>query len=215
LRSAQFRGGVRLHLVEVEGDQFFAAQAGGEQDKDESPVTPRSPPGMDSGVLALPAAATFHGHLWQTVTETLERAHLRVGERPRFERRQAELANTFGRVAEGEQPRRVGADPGREGRERGKMIVHRRRRQPFLCQVLLPGDDVALETAAHPVVAVGSLVEADEAAELQGDFLRHFCGAHAGNGELLVALGPYRQTVDGCRSSVRDESHRPVITFVK
>jgi hypothetical protein len=81
----------------------------------------------------------------------------------------------------------MGADPvGKDG-EGSQVIVDRCRRQALVRQVLLPGDDVATQTGADALVAVGFLMKGEEAAELQRNLLGHFVGTDPGDGELLVA----------------------------
>jgi len=59
------------------------------------------------------------------------------------------------------------------------------------------------------------LGQLDEAAELQRDFLGNFLGAHPGHRELLIALHPDGETVNGRRRRVRHQRDRAIITFVK
>jgi hypothetical protein len=68
-----------LHLVEIEPHEFFPAQAGREQHKDDRPIAPRSSVRMD-GILKSRAMPTPFDQMkaFQPVTEVLERADLVV-----------------------------------------------------------------------------------------------------------------------------------------
>jgi hypothetical protein len=166
-------------------------------------------------ILVLPAAALLDGQPRQAVTEALERTHLGIGQGPWFQWWQTELADALRRVPKGKEAWRVDAAPGGERRERRKVVVHGRRRQALVLQMLLPGDDITLQAGARPVMPVGVPVEGEEPPELQGDFLGDFFGADASDGKLLVAFRPDGETVDGRRRGVRDKGNGPIFTFVK
>ena len=63
----------------------------------------------------------------QPVAEVLQGPHLVGGQRPGLERRQGKSADPGGRVAVGEQRRRLGGRPAREPADRGEVVVDRRR----------------------------------------------------------------------------------------
>lgn len=70
------------------------------------------------------------------------------------------------------------------------MVVDGRRRQALVGELMLPGYDVALQTDAQAVMAVGVLEEQAEAGEVQCDLGGHRRRAHAGHGEGEVAFHP-------------------------
>src|SRR3954447_1642932 len=108
---------------------------------------------------------------FEAIADALQRSHLLGGEGPWLEWRQAQLADALGRIADGEQVGRLSMDPGRETRERGQVVVHRRRRETGVGQGALPGQDVPLEDIPDSLVVVCVLIEGAEAIEVQGDLI--------------------------------------------
>jgi hypothetical protein len=89
-----------------------AAQAGGEEDKDDRAIAPGAPSGLDgNSALGGDAPTGVLVKAFEAVTEVFERANLVVVEGARLQRRQAEFADA------------LGVDPGREGGEGGEVIV--------------------------------------------------------------------------------------------
>jgi len=191
-------------LVEVEAHELLAAQASGEQDKDDRAVAPGAPSGPD-GNRALggnaPAGALVKA--FEAVTEVLEGADLVVVEGPGLQGRQAEFADAFGRIAAVEAFGVLGVDPGGEGGEGGEEVVDGGRGAVLLvAQIALPGQDIAVEAGGDLVVAVARGEEVGKAPEVERDLGGDGGRAHTGDGELEVALAP------GAKSVERGQFHR-------
>jgi hypothetical protein len=113
----------------------------------------------------------------------------------RFERQQAEFADALRRIADREDGRGLGRDPGRESGERGEEVVDRGRRLPLLHHRLLPGEDVAAQAGGDPIVVVAFEKEADEAVEVEGDLLRNFLRTNPDHSECQIPGRPRCQAV--------------------
>ena len=102
-----------LDLVEVDVHQLLAAQPGREQHVDDRPIAQRPPRRPDPELLGRlgPAAASQLVEPLEAIAEILQRADLLRREGPRLERRQAQLADPLGRIADGEEVRGLGAGP--------------------------------------------------------------------------------------------------------
>jgi hypothetical protein len=131
----------------------------------------------------------------QAVAQALERADLRGTQGARLRRRQAETADPLGRVARGEHLRRLRAHPRREGRERGQVVVDRRRGQPLTDERGLPGHDIAAQAGREALVAVRLREKGREAREMQRDLVGHAVRAHVPDGEGQIALDPGGQAI--------------------
>ncbi|HVC80550.1 MAG TPA: hypothetical protein VNL35_08640 [Chloroflexota bacterium] len=109
----------RHHLVQVQAHDLLPVQAGREEHEDERAIAPGSavcPQRYRPAGLA-PVAALVEA--LEPIAEILQALHLRRAQGARLQRAQAQRADTFGRIASGEQVRRLDGDPGGEGRERG------------------------------------------------------------------------------------------------
>jgi len=75
------------------------------------------------------------------------------------------------------------------------VVVDRRRRQPLLVQVTLPGHDIARDAGREAVMAIGLDEEGAEPLQMQSDFPGHRFGTDTGHRQLQVAVDPGRQAV--------------------
>jgi hypothetical protein len=172
----------RLELIEVNADQFLAAQPRREQHEDDGAVPPRAHMRMDrhrtgAGVAL---AALHQGKPFQPIAQVLQRPHLRIGQGPRLKRRQRQPRQALGRIPGSEHPGRLGGDPRGEPGQRGEMIVHRRRRQPGY-ELALPSRHVASRHSRDAIVTVGLSEAHSEPLQVQGDLGRHLLRAHPGD----------------------------------